>query len=101
MPSMSFAAALETAMDEQIRAIVAITGNAAEPDFENTIVALERSGARLNRVATIYGIWSSLMSTDEFRQIEEKLAPRLAAHGQPGWGSVARRKSRRGPHSRR
>jgi len=50
------------------------------PSFENTIVALERAGQPLNRLFTYFGIWSSNVSTPEFREIQTELAPELAAH---------------------
>lgn len=58
-----FKAALEAAMEENLREVEAIANQAARPTFENTIVALEKSGQMLNRVSTIYGIWGSNMNT--------------------------------------
>src|SRR5215217_2023540 len=52
-----FKPALEAAMAEQLAETEKIANNPAPPDFENTIVALERSGATLDRVSTLYGIW--------------------------------------------
>jgi peptidyl-dipeptidase Dcp len=75
-----FEPALEKAMAEQQRAISAITRHRARPTFENIIVPLERSGALLDRVSTVYGVWASTLSTPEFRNIQQKMAPKLAAH---------------------
>lgn len=75
-----FKPALEAAMDEQLREIDAITRQRSAPTFENTIVALEKTGAMLDRVSTIYGIWSSNMNSDEFGKVEEEMDPKLAAH---------------------
>lgn len=75
-----FKPALETAMAEELAEVERIAGNPAPPTFENTIAALERTGRRLDRVTTSYGIWSSTMNTDEFRPIEREMAPKLAAH---------------------
>ena len=74
-----FEPALEAAMAEQLAEIDRIAGNPAPPTFENTIVAMERAGRSLDRVGTVYGIWSSNMSNDEFRAVETEMAPRLAA----------------------
>jgi len=71
--------ALETAMAEQLVEIDRIAGNSAPPTFENTIVPLEDSGRALGRVATVYGIWGSTMSTPEYQTVEREMAPRLAA----------------------
>ena len=46
--------ALEAGMTEQRKEVAAIASNKAEPTFENTIVALERSGQLLNRAATVF-----------------------------------------------
>ena len=40
---------------------------------------MERSGKLLDRVQTIYGIWSSTMSTKDFQGVEEEMEPKLAA----------------------
>jgi peptidyl-dipeptidase Dcp len=71
--------ALEAAMAENLTEIDAIAADPAAPTFDNTIGALERSGRALDRVATIYGVWSGNMSTPEFRAVEQTMAPRLAA----------------------
>ena len=71
--------ALETAMAENLVEVDRIANNPAAPTFENTIVALERSGRTLDRVANIYGIWSSTMNGPEFQAVEREMAPKLAA----------------------
>jgi peptidyl-dipeptidase Dcp len=70
--------ALEKGMAEKLSEIDAITSNTEAPTFENTIVPLEKSGATLDRVFTYYGIWSSNMSSPEFREIESEMAPVLS-----------------------
>jgi len=70
---------LLAAMAENLAEIDAIAGNPEAPSFENTIVALERSGRRLNRVSAIYGVWASTMSSPEFQAVEREMQPRLAA----------------------
>lgn len=74
-----FEPALQAAMDEKLAEIERITSTQAAPSFENTIAALERSGKTLSRVTTVYGVWSSTMSSPEFRDVQRKMAPRLAA----------------------
>src|SRR5262249_18609765 len=74
-----FKPALETAMAENLAEIAAICSNPAAASFDNTILALERSGRMLNRVMAIYAVWSSTMSTAEFQAIEREMQPRLAA----------------------
>ena len=55
-----------------------IANNPEPPTFENTIVAMERSGRELDRVMTYWGIWSANRSTPEFRQIQVEMAPKLS-----------------------
>ena len=61
--------------------IDAIADNPAAPTFENTIVALEGAGQPLDRVFTYYGIWSSNRSSPEFREIQQRMAPKLSEYG--------------------
>jgi peptidyl-dipeptidase Dcp len=74
-----FKPALEAAMDEALVEIERISSASAPPTFENTLAALDRSGETLERVQKIYGIWSSNMSSPEFRQVQMKMAPKLSA----------------------
>jgi peptidyl-dipeptidase Dcp len=73
-----FEPALESAMKEYLAEIDAIAANPAQPDFENTIAALERSGRTLDRVQTVYGIFQSTMNSPEFQPVEKAMAPRFA-----------------------
>src|ERR1051325_1195809 len=74
-----FKPALEAAMAEQLAETEKIARNPAAPDFENTIAALERTGHTLDRVTTLYGIWSGTMASPEFQVVQREMAPRLAA----------------------
>jgi len=74
-----FKPALEEAMTEQLAEIDAIAKTPEPPSFDNTIAAMERTGRKLNRVTTIYNIWSSNMNSDEFAKIEAEMGPKLAA----------------------
>jgi len=51
-----------------------------EITFENTVVAMERSGQLLMRVLTVFYNKSSSDTSDRLDEIEEELAPKLAAH---------------------
>ena len=62
------------------REIDAITNVAAAPTFENTLVPLERSGELLHDVASAFYTVSSADATPEIQEIEEALAPLMAAH---------------------
>ncbi len=73
--------ALETAMARHLAEIDAIAANPAPASFANTIEALERSGGDIDRVFAYYGVWSSNLSTPEFRDVQREMAPRLAEYG--------------------
>jgi len=75
-----FLEAFELGMSEQLAEVAAITADPAAPDFANTIEPLERSGRVLDRVATVFFTLASSDTTDGIQQLEEQLAPRLAAH---------------------
>ena len=64
---------------EQLAEIEAIMANAVVT-FENTIEALERSGAILNRVLYVFYNKSSSDTNDRIDAIEAEIAPKLAAH---------------------
>jgi len=72
--------ALEYGMDRSLAEIDAIANNSAPPTFENTIVAMERTGADLDRIWPHYGIWSSNMSSPEFRAIQGEMAPKISEY---------------------
>jgi peptidyl-dipeptidase Dcp len=71
-------AAVEKGMELNLSEIEAIANSSEAATFENTIAAMERSGAELNRVFSYYGIMSSNMSSPEFRDIQAILAPKLS-----------------------
>ena len=75
-----YAPAFERGMADQIAEIEAIAGTSEPPTFENTIVALERSGQLLNRVAATFFALSSADTNDAINAIRNEMAPRLAAH---------------------
>lgn len=75
-----FEPAILEAMAEHDRQIEAITNNPEEPTFENTIEALERSGATLDRATTIFGNLLSAETNDEMQAIAERVMPKLSEH---------------------
>ncbi|MFT4934883.1 MAG: peptidyl-dipeptidase Dcp [Pseudoalteromonas distincta] len=75
-----FAPALEAAMALELEEIEAIASNPAPATFDNTIAALERAGAALDRVNAPYWVWGGTLSNPEMRAVETAMAPRLSAH---------------------
>jgi len=71
-------AAVEQGIKENLAEIDGIANSTEPATFENTIEAMERSGAALDRVFSYYGILSSNMSSPEFREIQSVLAPKLS-----------------------
>ncbi|NRD27478.1 M3 family metallopeptidase [Frigoribacterium sp. VKM Ac-2836] len=65
---------------EQLAEVEAVATDPAEPTFENTVAALERSGALLTRVEHVFFNKTSSDSTEATDALELELAPRLAAH---------------------
>ena len=71
--------AMEEGMKINLAEIDVIANNPEAPTFENTIVAMEKTGDDLGRVFTYYGIWSANKSSPEFRKIQAEMAPKLSA----------------------
>ncbi len=71
--------ALEAGMAKNLAEVDAIASNPDAPTFANTIEAMERTGRDLSRVFPYYGIWSSNMSSPEFRDIRSEMSPILSA----------------------
>ena len=74
-----FGEAFTYAIEAQRRDIAAIVNNPAPATFDNTIVALEKSGKLLNQVDTIYGVYQNNMLTPEFEPVQEEWDPKLSA----------------------
>ncbi len=72
--------AFEAGMAEQLREVRAIAQNAAPPTFDNTVVALERSGVLLDRVGKMFFNLVVSDSTPALEKIEKEITPKLAAH---------------------
>jgi len=74
-----YRAAFDAGMAEQLQQVAAIAHNPAEPTFENTIVALERSGRTLERVETTFSNLNACNTDPEMQRIDTDMAPRLTA----------------------
>ncbi|MES2317926.1 MAG: M3 family metallopeptidase [Pseudomonadota bacterium] len=67
-------------MREQAAEIEAIANNPKPPTFDNTIVAMERSGELLGRVGAVFGNLSGANTNDALQAIDRELSPRQSAH---------------------
>lgn len=72
--------AIDRGMALQNEEIDAIVNQRSFPDFENTIVALERTGADLNRVLNVFYPLLSALSDDEMMEISLRVSAKLSAH---------------------
>ncbi len=68
-------------MRQQLAEIAVIADQSAPPTFDNTIVAMERSGAMLTRVSYAFDGVNQANTTDTLKKIDEEYAPKRAAHG--------------------
>ena len=77
----AYVPAFETGMAIQKGEIDRIINNPEAPTFENTIVALEKSGRMLGRVARVFFALTGSNSTDRLDEINTMISPKLTAHG--------------------
>jgi peptidyl-dipeptidase Dcp len=75
-----FKPAFDQGIGEHLKEVEAIANNRATPTFENTIVALERSGRLLNRAEHAFFNLNSAHTNPAMQKLEEELSPQLAAH---------------------
>ena len=76
-----FLPAVEEALKQARAEIEALKADSREPDFDNTILALELNGELLDRVATIYFNLLSSESDAEFKALAQQISPMLAEFG--------------------
>ena len=78
-------AVMKEAIEEGIKLadaeIEAICGNPAAPTFENTIVALERSGRILSRASLVAENLNSAETSEELQNMLQDISPKLTKHG--------------------
>jgi peptidyl-dipeptidase Dcp len=75
-----YAPAFEEAMRQHLVEVERIANDPAPPTFDNTLVALEKSGALLTRVALVFNAVSGANTNPTLQQLQEEIAPKLAAH---------------------
>ena len=75
-----YAPAFEAGMREQLEEVGRIARNPRPATFENTIVALERSGRLLDRVATVFFNLNACNTDPQMEEVDTAMAPKLAAH---------------------
>ncbi len=78
--SEDYAPAFAVALAENLKAVEAIADNKEEATFENTIVALEKSGRALTRIGNIFSNLAGANTDPVLEKTESAMAPKLAAH---------------------
>src|SRR5271163_2315278 len=73
-----FRSGFSAAIEQKRAEIQAIKANPEPASFENTIVALERAGDALDRVASVFFHLAGADTNDEIQAIEREIAPVLA-----------------------
>ncbi len=73
--------AIEAGMKKQLEEVAAIADNKEPATFENTIVALEKSGVDFTRAVKIFYALTGSATNDSLQAIKADLAPKIAAHG--------------------
>ena len=76
-----FAPAFDAGMAQQLKEVDAIANNKAAPTFENTLIALENSGAVLDRATTVFFALIGADTNDARKQLQADYSAKFAAHG--------------------
>lgn len=76
-----FAPAFDAGMAEQLKEVDAIANNPAAPTFENTIIALEKSGQVLDRATTVFFNLVGTDTNDTRNKLRADYSTKFAAHG--------------------
>ena len=71
--------AFERGMADQLKEVDAIASNPDKPTFDNTIVAMERSGRLLTRVSNVFDNLKGADTDDEIQKIDEDMSPKRSA----------------------
>ncbi len=75
-----FAPAFDAGMKQQMEEVEAIANNKAKPTFENTIIAMEKSGAILDRATTVFFSLSGADTNDARKKLQAEYSAKFAAH---------------------
>lgn len=75
-----FQPALEQGMKIQLEEMQKIADNPDAPTFENTLVAMEKSGQMLTRTNNVFSALTSGNTNPKLQKVQEEIAPKQAAH---------------------
>ncbi|MBL5902484.1 peptidyl-dipeptidase Dcp [Serratia fonticola] len=74
-----YAPAIAAGIQQKLAEVEKIANNPAEPTFDNTFVALEKSGALLTRTMSVFSAMTSANTSDALQKLDEETSPKLAA----------------------
>lgn len=72
--------AMLAGIEQEMEEVLAIANNPQPPTFDNTIVALERTGELLTRVQRVFYNMTSAHTNEDIQRIQSEMAPRFAEH---------------------
>lgn len=75
-----FIPAFQQGMKQHLAQIDSIANNPEAPTFENTLVAMQRTGEILGRTSSVFFGLAGADATDEIRKIQDEITPLLTAH---------------------
>src|SRR5438046_7782976 len=75
-----FVPAIDAGMREQLKEVDAIAASSEKPSFDNTVVALERTGRLLDRAERTFSNLNAADTTSTRQKIETEIAPKLSTH---------------------
>ena len=75
-----FAPGFDRGMADQLKEVDVIAQRAELPTFDNTLIALERSGQILTRTSTVFFSLVGVENSDARKAIQAEYAPKLSAH---------------------
>jgi peptidyl-dipeptidase Dcp len=75
-----FVPAIEQGMREQLKEVEPVADNSEKPTFDNTIVALERTGRLLDRAQRTFSNLNACNTNPAMQKIDKEMSPKLAAH---------------------
>ena len=75
-----FLPAIEAGMRDQLKEVEVVANDSEKPTFDNTIVALERTGRLLDRAQRTFSNLNACNTNPTLQKIDKEMAPKLAAH---------------------
>src|SRR5438105_10092891 len=75
-----FVPAMEAGMRDQLKEVDTVANNSEKPTFENTVVALERTGRSLDRAERTFSNLNACNTNPALQKIDKEMAQKLSSH---------------------